>query len=344
MANTKNVIFVMALRYRPMQSKDVRECAEIVATHPVIGPRYGSAIKELRSAWLRLLGCEAMTTAVFEEIEEGHSTILGIGVGVFVRDDFIRELKTTPMFWFGPELVRRVMAGNSPVLSDREVREANSSGGLNELVWETLTWPRFANRTEIYHLMGSAYIEVHRGYLFKEMITTQAESAERLQWAVDAGGFYWNPATQCYTRSLQRGADEFIHEPHIVGIPRELEFARPGSWVGVLFDYRPPCLGFTPREQSLLLTALGGERTDRELADMLCASLPTIKKRWLSIYRRVDSRRSGIIPDRGSVEPGSPERGKEKRRRLLAYLREHPEELRPVSRKRLQQSPARIHS
>ena len=32
-----------------------------------------------------------------------------------------------------------------------------------------------------------------------------------------------------------------------------------------------------------------------------------------------------------------PGRGKEKRRRLLTYLRDHPEELRPVSQKHLQQ-------
>ena len=31
------------------------------------------------------------------------------------------------------------------------------------------------------------------------------------------------------------------------------------------------------------------------------------------------------------------DRGKQKKQRLLAYLREHPEELRPVSRKLLQQ-------
>jgi hypothetical protein len=35
------------------------------------------------------------------------------------------------------------------------------------------------------------------------------------------------------------------------------------------------------------------------------------------------------------------ERGKEKKHRLLGYLREHAEELRPVSRKLLQQAAAR---
>ena len=111
-----------------------RDAPKIIAAHPAIGPRYGSAIKDLSRAWLRLLGSEAMTTAVFEEVDRGRVNLAGVGVGVFVRDEFIRELKTPRQFWVGPELTKRVLNGNSPVLSDKEVREANSGEGLNELV------------------------------------------------------------------------------------------------------------------------------------------------------------------------------------------------------------------
>jgi hypothetical protein len=46
----------MPLRFRPMQPKDIRECSEIIPAHPVIGPRYGRAMHDLREAWLRSLG------------------------------------------------------------------------------------------------------------------------------------------------------------------------------------------------------------------------------------------------------------------------------------------------
>ena len=49
----------MKLRHRPMQPGDIRECVDIVANHPVIGPRYGPAIEHLPEAWLRLLECES---------------------------------------------------------------------------------------------------------------------------------------------------------------------------------------------------------------------------------------------------------------------------------------------
>jgi hypothetical protein len=326
----------MALRFRPMQPKDIRECAEIVTTHPVIGPRYGRAAHDLRLAWRRLLGSEAMSTAVYEEVNGTAIRVCGFGVGVFVRAEFIRDVKTPPMFWFGAELSKQINAGNSPVLSDREVREANSGEGLNLLVWEAVPRPEFSARPDLYHLMVEAFRELYRGFLLKEMITSQAESVQRLKWAVDAGGLLWDPGKARYVESLRRNAEEFIQKPHIVGITREMEFSRLGSWVGTLFDYQPPRFGFSRSEQRLLCAALAGESgTDNELAESLGVSLPTIKKMWLSIYRRVNNHRPETIRDFVPVEVT--ERGKEKRRPLLTYLREHPEELRPASQKLLGQ-------
>jgi hypothetical protein len=323
----------VALRWRPMESKDVAGCAEVIAAHPVIGPRYGPALKDLGQAWLRLLGSEALTTAVFEEVERGRATLAGVGVGVFVRDNFISELKNPPQFWFGPELTKRILNGNSPVLSDREVREANSGEGLTELVWETLPGPRFAKSSELYHLMGRAYIEIHRGYRLKEMITSQAESPERLQWAVDAGGLYWEPRSARYVKSLKKGTEKFAQKPHIVGITRELELGRPGSWVGSLFDYHPPRFYFSAGEQRLLISAISSPTgTSQALAKKLGVSLPTIKKMWLTIYNRVAEHAPDWIT-KGAKSGPETKRGKEKRRLLLAYLQEHPEELRPVVRR-----------
>ena len=315
-----------------MERKDVAECSAIIAAHPQIGPRYGAAIKDLGRAWLRLLGCEAMTTAVFEEVEKGRAHIFGVGVGVFVRDPFIRELKSPRQFWYGPELVKRILGGNSPVLSDQEVRAANSGEGLNELVWETLTLESHSKRADAYHLMGRAYIQIHRGFRLKEMITSQAESEERLQWAIDAGGLYWDPKSARYVKSLKNGAGQFVKNPHVVGITRELELGRPGSWVGSLFDYQPPRFYFSAGEQRMLMRAISDPTgTNTALAKILRVSLPTVKKMWLSIYDRVVEIAPELI---GGAKIGAEnKRGTEKRRHLLAYLQEHPEELRPVARR-----------
>lgn len=86
----------MGLRYRPMQPTDVSDCVGVLTRIPAISRRYGSAIADLHAAWRALVGCEAMGTAVFEDVDGSQITTWGVGVGVFVHDDFMRELKTPP--------------------------------------------------------------------------------------------------------------------------------------------------------------------------------------------------------------------------------------------------------
>jgi len=322
----------VGLRYRPMQPSDVRNCVQVLTKIPAIGRRYGSAIADLGAAWQGLIGCEAMGTAVFEEVDGAQITTWGVGVGIFVHDDFVRELKTPPLFWVGPELAKRVVRGDSPILSDNDVREANSKEGLNLLVWEACPIPEFAKRPDAYHLMMTAFIDLYRGFLCKEAITSQAESAERLQWSIDGGGLLWDAAQGRYVRSLGKDLAEVFREPHIVGTTPEVESGRLGSGVGPLFDYHRPELGFSRGEQRLLLAALPG-RTDEELCRELGTSVPTVKSMWRTIFNRTASRLPELFPDHLQMDARNAERGKEKRRHLLAYLREHPEELRPVSRK-----------
>jgi DNA-binding NarL/FixJ family response regulator len=324
----------MSLRHRPMRPKDVRECADLVASHPVIGPRYGHASADLRLAWLRLLEFEAKSAVVFEEVEGAHSRIWGVGVSVFVHDGFVQELKRPQLFWIGPELVRRVLSPEPPLLSNQRMRESNTSGGMNLLVWEGVIHPEDANRAEIYNKMMSAFMEEHRGYLWKEIIGSQAESAERFQSMIKSGGMLWKAEDGYWLDSLTTLPQEIINQPHVIGLTRNVEKRRPGSWVGTLFDYNPPQFGFSVSEQRLLISALRGG-TDEQLSDELGISLSAVKKTWRAIYDRVAAR-SGELTLAKSND-GAAERGKEKKQRLVAYLRDHPEELRPVSRKLLQQ-------
>jgi len=322
----------VGLRSRPMQPTDVSNCVEVLTKVPAIGRRYGSAIADVRAAWQRLIGCEAMGTAVFEEVDGAQVTTWGVGVGVFVHDAFVRELKTPPLFWVGPELAKRVVHGDSPILSDKQVLEANSTEGLNLLVWEGCPIPEFAKRPDAYQLMVTAFIDLYRGFRCKEAISSQAESAARLQWIIDGGGLLWDAAQGHYVRSLGKDLPAVFKEPHIVGTTPEIESQRLGSWVGPLFDYRRPQLGFSRGEQRLLLAALPG-RTDEELCRELGTSVPTVKSMWRTIFNRAASRLPELFPDHLQMDARHAERGKEKRRHLLAHLREHPEELRPVSRR-----------
>ena len=316
-----------------MQPRDIPACIEIIAAHPVIGPRYGTAITQLRTAWMRLAASDAKRALVFEEVNGSRVRIWGVVVTVFVGDELLSELKTPPLRWFGPELARRSAAGEFVVLSDRQLRDANSAGGVNLLVWEACTCPADALRPELLTHMVSALIEAHRGFFWKEVVAGEVESVERLRTMSKIGALLWDPLEHRYVDGSWDSPAALVQHPHLLGIARDAHPEHLMSWLGTLFDYHPPQFGFSRGEQRLLALALAGG-TDKELSIRLGISLSGVKKMWLSIYGRL----AGNLPETAQDRPPDsawimPARGKEKKRRLLAYLQRHPEELCPVSRK-----------
>ena len=181
----------MPIRFRPMRPNDVHECVEIVASHPIVGPRYGNAITDLGPAWLRLLYTDGFgTSAVLEETNGGVAKKLAVGVSVFVTESFLCEAKTLA-FWVGPELAKRMACGQSPVLTPAQSREANAVGGLNVLVWEVTVRPEAGTRQEVMNTLMMAFHQYHRGFRMKE-IASQAEGAINLLGMRNTGGLLWN--------------------------------------------------------------------------------------------------------------------------------------------------------
>jgi len=329
----------MSIRSRPMRPKDVRECVEIVAAHPIVGPRYGSAIANLAPAWLRLLSCNGFASALVFEEEKAGSRILAVGASVFVSDNFLREVKTPPLFWFGPELATRVARGNySSVLSQKQTQLANSHSGLNLAVWHGCLRIEDIDRVEVWHKLMDAFLDHHSGFLLKELVA-QGESPQHLVGMRNTGGSLLKPADGCYGNLDEKDFFELVLEPHVIGLTRAMALKQPGSWISTLFFYQPPRFGFSRSEQQLLLSALSG-RTDEELSDDLAITLSAVKKTWRSAYDRVTASLPELMPGNSHMSEGSSKRGKDKKQHLIAYLREHPQELRPVSRKLLRQRAA----
>jgi hypothetical protein len=209
-----------------MKAEDVPTCVQIVAADPSVAPRYGSAIADLGPALVGALRCDAMRAIVFEELRTGSPARLwGFGVTVFVSDEFLRELKTPPLVWIGPELARRMRAGRSPVLSDKQFRDANSRDGLNLVVWEVGFRPEDLY-AETYNKMMNTFVQEHRGYLLNEVIVHQPASREALQSIIKTGAMLLDPVTNLYREFISEDSSVF-QQPHILGLQRKLELNRP---------------------------------------------------------------------------------------------------------------------
>jgi len=68
--------------------------------------------------------------------------------------------------------------------------------------------------------------------------------------------------------------------------------------------------------------------TDHELAARMNLSFAAVKKRWASLFDRIAGIRPDLLPNAEHRE-GQESRGPQKRHRILAYVRSHPEEVRP---------------
>src|SRR5690242_18688696 len=324
----------MALRYRTMRAEDVPRCVEIIAQNPLVAPRYGDALADLERVWRSLLGRLAFTAVVFEELQGDGLRLFGVGVSAFVDDQFVRDLKTPPLLWIGPELLRRITRGESPLLSDKSVIEANTRGGLNLVGWDGATSLDDAERADILNFSFYAFVDLHRGFLVKELLG-QADSAPHFQAMRNIGSSFYDPDLRAFVPWVSGTAEDGVTKPHLIGSTREMALA--GTWLSgsALFAYEPPRMCFTSSQQRLLTAALQGG-TDEELSQRLEISLSAVRRCWLSIYERIVERAPDLIGQTVELDDDRAyARGKGKKHRVLAYLREHPEELRPVSQKLL---------
>ena len=319
----------MAVRYRRMEQGDVGAYLSLLSQNAALQRRYGAFIEHMPALLNPIL--DSAITGVFVSNNGSRSEIAFIGISVIVHDDFIKEMKTPPHFWVGPELVRRFLQGQRPWLTAKEVEKANSNGGLNLLCLDNCALPGLESDSELHTTIMDAFIAIHRGYFWKELIANQPESLERAEFLLSTGGQIWNASTGKYENRLGSDEIDFLNQPRIVGTARNDNGHGPwsGRWVARLFDYQPPIFGFTNAEKRLLSSATSG-LTDGEIASALNVSLSAVKKSWLSIYGRVSAQTPDLFARSEDASPTNGKRGPEKRRCLLTHLRDHPEELRPL--------------
>lgn len=321
----------MRLRMRPMLPNDVNDCVALIASQPEERRRYGTLLDQLSSVWLKLLGEGSLTSTVVEDTGGGTPQIVACGACVFVTQEFMNRLKTAPLVWFGPELVRRVAAGDGCILGPKAIRAANSSEGLNLVVWTGVTNPpRPEDVSPLRAALLRDFIEGHSGYRLKEFVS-QTFDPESIPSVLNTGGLLWQAADGGYVDGRSAPIAEFNGNPFIVGWERKLCYEKGGgigAWSSLLFAYTPPNIYFRPAEQCLLLAALRG-LTDDQLADEIGISLTAVKKTWRRVYERASGALPHELPIAANVDLET-KRGKEKKQYLLAYLRQHMEELRPV--------------
>jgi hypothetical protein len=311
----------VSFTWRRTSAKDLSECLSL---RPAKNGAEHIGLKSAAAAWRQLFEIpHASRSAVVEMHCEGHVEIVGFGFAAFVKKDFADAEVFNPKPGFNCRIIESIASGRSVIATGDEVRNWNTRGELQQAILDT-SWKNghlnSAQRDEVRFLLGRAYQELFSGYRFARILTELVDELDlwhiegQRVWILDRYEAYrrsnpeakWNP-----DRALALVTQESMsNDPHSVG--------------SGLFHHRPrPHFAFTLGEQQLLELALEG-CDDESVAKSLFVTVPAIKRRWENIFRRV----AAIRPDLSPLD-GDGRRGIQKRQRVVAYVRSHPEELRP---------------
>ena len=312
----------MRLAFRPPFPADFGICAGIIRDKFVYDEATRSRLLRL---WDEALKAHSGESSVVEDADRLlGDRIVAFGLSLFVSDEFVQEAKTCLPPYIGRHIVERWSREHSPILTLDEIRRANDGAGLNVLVLH-YGWVEEGYSLQecaaIQHMLTQAFIAHHRGYHLKEFLE-EVYGEQDLAVLRNVGV----PLRTDYANFLSWDTERVPgREPYLTGITRQEALQLPGSMALTVFVHTSPRLHLTTNERILLRHALDGH-TDEELARVLCVSIATVKKRWEAIYDRV----AGVDDELTfPTNPAAGRRGVEKRRRLLAYLRARPEELRP---------------
>lgn len=311
----------MPITWRPATSRDIEPSLSI-------RPKYlgGGLIGAGAAAqcWKQLACKPFFASAVLESQPaiRGHTQI-GFGSSILVSDEFVDSEIAHPK----PDINSRFFAAlhsGRPVLSSRdEVARANTGSGVNVLIlggfWrDDILSP--LERREVQGMLAQSFTEWHAGFRIRTILQETAEE----------------PETEFMRHSPEyRPIVEFPEARRVVFMmSQESVQDIPASLGSFLFHFREPMLRLRETDQQLLSAALKGA-TDWELSLELGIAFSAVKARWRSTFARVAEVRPDLVVDDAWHEG----RGSQKRHRVLAYLRNHPEELRPYHWKRKTERP-----
>jgi hypothetical protein len=310
------------LSWRIPAQRDLETCLQL---HPAKMGAERIGVARAIKAWREVLeGEETSKSALVERTSASGGEIVGFGISAFVKQSFADREVAHPEPGLNMRIIESIDSGRSVIPSYRELREANTGGKLQQVILYT-SW-QFERALpeevdEIRSLLAQAYLQIHAGYRLSRMLTELVDDYD-LRYIKDFPGI----------RTLSRFGEFFSKDGEttwnrnraLAETTADTLRADPGSVATGLFHRRStPIFGFAAGEQKLLETALRGYE-DAELAESLLRSLPAVKRRWASIFSKVSDKRPDLCP---AVNRNF--RGPQKRYRVLAYVREHPEELRP---------------
>ncbi len=268
---------------------------------------------KLTLLWRELIADEAIEARTILLNDGPHESIEAFGASVFLRPGLVEEIISQPQPGLAAGIYSAIDRGERPILLGRDLARANSSVGVDVCVLHLCQRAHSLDDVFGQQLLAmghAAFRDAHLGYNVRSVVHENFGMHRAYQLA---SGFQM---LHDFAANGEGGTS------YIVGMTRERSLAEPaGSPISFLFRSTPPRYFFSASERRVLRSTIAG-RSDSETAAALAVSLNAIKNTWKRVFERIE-----MLAPGERLEP-TPHR----RRQLLDYLRQHPEELRPYMR------------
>jgi hypothetical protein len=300
------------LSWRPVTDADLAECLEVQPGHlgdELIGP------DNARNVWKQLLPHPAFLAAVFEcDPPVQGRRIIGFGAAVFVTQKFTDAELAHPRPGLSARIIASIHEQRSVLSTMAEIAKAQQNEGLDVVtLYGSWLGPILGphENAQVQTLLPLSLGKLLAGYRVHRLI----------------GEAIGDEITFMRMSGVAKEVGTFPEQNLVINLVTTREaLAQPGSVVRAFFNHQEPLLQLSAGEQRLLSAAAEGQ-TDSDLAVSLHLTMPAVKARWRSIFARFARLKPEVAPE----FHGEGGRGPQKRHRVLAYLREHPEELRPFA-------------
>lgn len=308
---------VPRLRYRLTQADDLDECLSLL---PAWQRPDGAARDALPALWQRLVQEPQVVNMVMEDVSLPRGQrIQAWGATLLVTPHEVQALQLDVLP--APGVAARVYAAllqqALPLHDDQTLGRHNARGDLGGLMLHFCTRALVLEdpyAQAVLTISNDSLRVSLAGYQLRALyFETLAQDAP----FVAAAGFVQRPRPQA------EGSDLLWW-----GMTRE-EARRlmPGSTARGLFDAHPPRFRLSLNQRRMLWLSTFYE-DDEQLAQQLQLSPHGLKKLWRGVYDRIQDAVPDFFGDAGPADDEG-RRGPEKRRQVLAYVRQRPEELRP---------------
>jgi hypothetical protein len=308
--------WLVPIAWRPATRSDIEPSLEIQPKN------YGSRLvgrQAALEAWQYMATDPFFASAVLEANPPiGGLSRIGFGASVFIKTSFADAEIGSPRPDLNSRIVAGIHAGRSPLLTRSEVAQANAGEGVDIVVlagnWRDEIITADARRV-VHTLLIFSFTEWLVGFRVRRILCETVDEAARkfVQASVEYRTIAEFPDV---ARSL-----------HLMTF--ETATALPASAGNLIFKYDEPTLHLRESDQRLLMLALRGA-TDSELAAELAITVAAVKARWRSTFAHIAEQSPHLL----SYDGEHRYRSKQKRHHVLAYLRTHPEELRPYDWKK----------